>query len=506
MKKLLIGLLLLTLGTGGTLLNQSQNANVTLASEEEDPQEIPFELRINGETKELTLEDLGVRVHKKSKYYFTWNASSVEENLRALWNIDHAKNAHFTFKEGQLSMEAEVDGEIFEDLEDTLEEITDDYPKFDIYSLKTSETNLITANDLMPHFQQVQTLLTDGLTVTVQNDNFKFPAQIKDLVFKLESNETSMSLGAPFLNYVSTTLQEHVDQEKIDLTVFEADLSQITLATTEGRVQDGRYLITDTTRTLIESGIENGETTVTGLADFTLGQVINKTGKDLGPLTHIATGVSNFESYNEGRNFNVRKALNEHYSNLVIPAGAEFAFNSFLGPVTYSAGWEGSLAIFGGTNLRKVPGGGICQVSTTMYRAALDAGLEIKKQYNHSLYVHYYEQESSYEGVEGAGLDSTIFPGVKDLIFVNNTPNPILIEAYDDGFDAVVKFYGENDGRSTSLEGPFTQSNQTQELIDATGGLTLKQIAWKYRINKANGESITDWLISTYLKYNVEQY
>ena len=138
-------------------------------------------------------------------------------------------------------------------------------------------------------------------------------------------------------------------------------------------------------------------------------------------------------------------------------------------------------------------------MSTTVYRAALNAGLDIQEQRNHSWYVSFYK-------AYGDGLDSTIFPGSQDLVFVNNTNNYILMEAYDNGYDAVVSFYGESDGRIVSLDGPFTTSNQTDELLSALGALSSKQIAWKQVISWPDGRSETNWLLSSYNKGTVTQY
>ena len=90
------------------------------------------------------------------------------------------------------------------------------------------------------------------------------------------------------------------------------------------------------------------------------------------------------------------------------------------------------------------------------------------------------------------------FPGEQDLKFINNTPNYILIEAYDNGYDAIVNFYGESDGREIKLDGPYTTNNQTQEVIDEVGPLRYYQTAWKYSITWPDGSTEEEWKVSTY--------
>ena len=211
---------------------------------------------------------------------------------------------------------------------------------------------------------------------------------------------------------------------------------------------------------------------------------MNETGENLGELTFLASGVSNWEGSPDGRDYNVRKGLNEKVNNIFLAPGEEYNFNENLGPVTNAAGWQNSLAIFRGSELIPVPGGGLCQVSTTVYRAAVNAGLEVTERSNHSLYVHYYK-------AYGEGLDAAIYPGSKNLKFVNNTGNYVLIQAYDDGDDGYVKIYGTPDGRSTDLVGPFYPNDIPSEWSDKIS-LNYNQIGWWYTIYDENGAVVEE--------------
>lgn len=225
------------------------------------------------------------------------------------------------------------------------------------------------------------------------------------------------------------------------------------------------------------------------------GKIINETGVDLGELNLLSIGRSNFAGSPAGRDFNVRKALNEHYSNILLAPGQTFSYNRYLGgPVTNANGWKNSLAIFGGgSSLRPVPGGGLCQVSTTVYRAAVYAGLEIKKVKNHSLYVHYYVQY-------GEGLDSTIFPGQQDLEFINDTGNYVFIQSYAVGDDAFVNFYGTSDGRKVTLEGPFRYNEVPEGILYEKYGSPFRpnDIIWFQKIERADGIVEENQLVSRY--------
>lgn len=266
------------------------------------------------------------------------------------------------------------------------------------------------------------------------------------------------------------------------------------IATVEGLTKNGRSLDVETSTADLIRNLNGNETASALTVENLQGKVINETGEDLGKLELIAQGRSNFQGSPTGRAFNINKGLNEKINNILLLPGEEFAFNSYLGTITNSQGWQNSLAIFGGRNLRPVPGGGLCQVATTVYRAALKAGLKINEQYNHSLYVHYYRDY-------GDGLDSTIFPGQKDLRFVNDTASPILIQAYAEGNDAFVNFYGSPDGRKVSMAGPFYSDRIASEYREKVGKLRRNEIAWYYQVSNlpnTEEENKAEVLVSRY--------
>jgi len=132
----------------------------------------------------------------------------------------------------------------------------------------------------------------------------------------------------------------------------------------------------------------------------------------------------------------------------IIPQGSIYSFNRVGGWVTYAKGYKDGEVIFGSV-AKYVAGGGVCQVSTTMYRAAVFAGLPIEARKNHSWDVSYYR--------DVYGVDAAVYPpGGLDLKFKNDTPGPILVHTYVDEENQNVYFemYGTSDGRSVSLGEP----------------------------------------------------
>ena len=234
------------------------------------------------------------------------------------------------------------------------------------------------------------------------------------------------------------------------------------------------------------------------------GVIVNNSGKHFPALTLLGNGKSNFAHSDWGRRQNVSLALNDRVHNVVVEPGEEFSFNSTLkGPVTIGRGWHMAKIIYR-NELKDAPGGGICQGSTTVYRAILGAGLPVTKHQAHSKYVYYYEQGEfdTEDSVSAVGFDSAIFPPENvDLKFYNDTPGPILVQAETIGDDAYVSFYGVDDGRTVDFEGPYFDTNTPPDYYDVARGrdyLRTNEMAWTRTVTSADGTAHQSNLISRY--------
>ena len=147
----------------------------------------------------------------------------------------------------------------------------------------------------------------------------------------------------------------------------------------------------------------------------------------------IAEGTSLFAGSPPERAHNIAHAASKLHGYVISP-GEMFSFLSVLGPITREDGYQSSLIIFGDQTVPGV-GGGVCQVSTTMFRAAFWAGLPIMERNQHSYRVGYYERDGSPPGFDAAVYD----PGV-DLKFVNDSEHPILIQTHVDEKSMELKF------------------------------------------------------------------
>lgn len=160
----------------------------------------------------------------------------------------------------------------------------------------------------------------------------------------------------------------------------------------------------------------------------------------------IGRGYSEFAHSIPGRVHNVALASAKLHGLLIKP-GEIFSFNEALGDVSAITGFQPAYVIKDGRTVLG-DGGGVCQVSTTLFRAALNAGLPVVDRKAHAYRVAYYEQAGF-----KAGLDATVFAPSVDLKIKNDTPGYILIQTKADTKNLTLTFelYGSSDGRKAEI-------------------------------------------------------
>lgn len=220
----------------------------------------------------------------------------------------------------------------------------------------------------------------------------------------------------------------------------------------------------------------------------------------------IGAGATSFSGGSgEPRNKNLSNALSKINDYVVFP-GEVFSTNAAFGDMTVENGYTMAKVIENGEFVDGM-GGGVCQVSTTLYMALLEAELEIVERRNHSLKVGYADY----------GFDATLAGTYIDLKFRNDTDYPIFIEAYmdDAGGKVKVRIYGHeihDPSRSLAFTNALLETlHPAAELVtedptlplNARLEVTQPKTGYKYRLYKTvheNGQQIDHVVIneSTY--------
>jgi vancomycin resistance protein YoaR len=215
-------------------------------------------------------------------------------------------------------------------------------------------------------------------------------------------------------------------------------------------------------------------------------------GSDLGITELVHEEISYFYGSSSDRVQNIIVASSQ-FHGVMIPPGATFSMADALGDITLENGYAEALIIAGGQTIQGV-GGGVCQVSTTLFRAAFFAGFPIVERYPHAYRVSYYEKVAGNHIDQSlAGLDATVFVPIVDFKFTNDTTSWLLMETYvNPSYSSIVwKFYSTSDGRevnwSTSgvtnvIEAPEPKYIEKPDLNEGE----IKQVDWA-----ANGADVT---------------
>lgn len=320
-------------------------------------------------------------------------------------------------------------------------------------------------------------LLKDGLELRFEDQTFRLSAppiaRLLDFTEQVDpQNPDNRILGlrlepSDLRQYLENTVEPAINQSAVNarLELTEGEDSETPRVTQFAAPRRGQALNQDATaqriaRTITALPAERQERPVTVDLVVDIQQPAITENADLAELgitTLLARGESDFAGSPANRVHNIRVGASR-YHGLLVPPGEEFSFNQYLGPVTAAAGYRPELVI---KQNKTVPeyGGGLCQVSTTAFRAAAFSGLEITERKNHSYAVRYYGTP---------GFDATIYPGYTDLRFRNNTPGHILVQTKIVGTKLIFDFWGTSDGRVVEVAGPTPYNRQVSGAVKAT--------------------------------------
>lgn len=227
----------------------------------------------------------------------------------------------------------------------------------------------------------------------------------------------------------------------------------------------------------------------------------NKTIKDIGTEAFpdlLSTFSTRYDASIASRTTNLKIAVNKINGVTVMP-GETFSYNKTLGKRTAEAGYQDAAGYAGGKVVQMI-GGGICQVSSTLYDAVVYANLDIVERHNHAFTTSYV----------GAGKDATVVYGSLDFKFKNTRNYPIQIKASAQNGIVTISIYGIKEGTEYDIEISTTILNYLQysvvyeddaslaegeEKVTQNGSRGCKSIT--YKIYKLNGVEVSRSVLST---------
>lgn len=262
------------------------------------------------------------------------------------------------------------------------------------------------------------------------------------LTFPTQTDAASTDLLTSWSSRINREPQEPVfdyNPETLEVTAFVPPRNGLALNTTSTKNQLLQALAE------IEQSADTTEFNYQLAIDSKPPQKSLADTNNLGISERIGFGDSKYDHSIPTRIHNVALTSTKITNHIVRP-GEEFSFNQALGDVSRLTGFQPAYVIRNGkTELGD--GGGVCQVSTTLFRSVLNAGLEVTRRKQHSYRVSYYELNQK------PGIDATVYSGEVDFRFKNDTDHHILIHtnADSDNLYMTAELFGTSDGRQAEI-------------------------------------------------------
>jgi vancomycin resistance protein YoaR len=351
------------------------------------------------------------------------------------------------------------------------------------------------AADLQPVMEQAQSMVGSPMQLTKGDQSWTLtPQQLSSFLDVRQEDQNGVTASVPFLSAEKmaeffASIATLVAKAPVDAHFTHNGTTASVVPGVNGEKLDPEKTaeaITEAARKT--SGRIAQVAVMTAEPDFTTAEAEAMGIKDqLAKYSTEYWGTSN-------RRQNVRIAT-QYCSNILMAPGDTFNVDEQIGPRTAARGFLTAPGIVGPGKLEDVYGGGICQVSTTIFNTVFFAGLEVVKRYNHSIYIDHYPQ----------GRDATVTADGKNLIFRNDMKNYIWVVGESTGAVTTFYIYGTDDGRDVSytFSGFFGQVGRTEVTVQdptkpvgwtdvETGGQSGKQCSVTRTITWADGTKTSE--------------
>jgi vancomycin resistance protein YoaR len=356
-------------------------------------------------------------------------------------------------------------------------------------------------SDAQKFVQLAQEVLDQPFSINLSGDGFPSqnwtinPSDLAAiLIFKISDNKDREILPQIIRGNLNDLLVSISDQVNLvpenPRFIFNDDTLEIELHSMGIK---GRILNIEQSGNAIQNALAQGAHSATLSFDYQQPEVSDETtagNLNISELIHMES--SYFFGSDQARIQNIETAAKQFHGLLITP-GETFSMATAMDDISLDNGYSEALIIFNGKTIEGI-GGGVCQVSTTLFRAAFFSGFPITERHPHAYRVSYYEKTSgNNRNSNFAGLDATVYIPLIDLKFTNDTPNWLLMETYisKPDYRLTWKFYSTYDDRLTNwtTTGPSNVIEPKEPLYLLNEDLStgeIKQVDWE-----AQGADVT---------------
>ncbi len=299
-------------------------------------------------------------------------------------------------------------------------------------------------------------MIAEGFTLSYDDRQFKVtPMRVGSwIISEYEGNKLVPGLNRKLISEYILSIAEEIDipAQNPGINVEEGKVVEFVPP------KAGRAVLQDETIELILDSLQKRVQGKQTAKEIPLPVAVKKPvgeglNADLGIIELIGKATTPFTGSPTNRIHNIDNGV-KFLTGILVPPGEEFSAVGALGKIDNTTGYLPELVIKGDETIPEF-GGGLCQVSTTLFRAVMNAGLPVIERRNHSYRVPYYEYDGD-GNLIGPGLDATIYEEWPDFKFKNDTAAHILVQGHVEGDKASFELYGASDGRKSFIDGPHT--------------------------------------------------
>ena len=351
----------------------------------------------------------------------------------------------------------DVSGMNAKEASEALKKKVDEYQKKEVTLIADGTETVVTLEELGFNIEDVDALVQEAVSYGKEGSVWSRYGELQDLEKEALDLKVRFKVDSKVIEKTITEKITNLKNEAKDATIKRENGTFVVTKEKEGKKID----LTQSIKVIAEhfnAGWEPnaGET-------INLVTVVAEPDIKAEDLKQIQDALGTFSTtFVSGSSRGKNIALATTFINgMVLMPGEEISVSDAMGPRTKENGYLEAGSYLNGMTVQSY-GGGICQVSTTLYNAALLAELEITERWAHSMTVDYVKPS----------MDAAISEGYKDLKFKNNTEAPIYIEGYTSGGTVVFTIYGKEkveEGRKVSYESEVTSRTAAKKKFVASG-------------------------------------